>query len=506
MQPAARLALASAAQEKRCASAPRRLVALRALGRPRAAGLALWALTRSLEVSDLPRATDPALIVAIPRLLGRRRPDRVAPVREPGRLDLPRGGARVRARAVLPRSTRSTRFDSRRARCREAPGRVGGRSRLRCAALALGTFLLLLFPTGQLTSATLPPRRLARRRLAVRDGAGNCPRAGHAVERYRRQTSPSRSTFPLFSGSGLGLARDDARAPARSGVRVRSLSLRRDGRAAAAPLVPRGGADLHRLVLRHRLGRGAVRCSERSGLSSLPIAAGIAILRYRLYDLDLVLKRTLVYGVATVVLAGLYFGIVLALQQVSPRSPAAPTSPSPSRRSRRRTVRAGPAAYPASSSTVASTAVATMLQRTLESFAGPPARRDRPRRARRASSEHVVQETMQPAQVSLWLRRADIEREHARSNSPRLVPLGAVSRPHRARVALVVYGASFGAESTRARRRRSDWALEFSVASARRVRDAGALVASRRPENAVGWLMCGALARLGVVGIAETAA
>jgi len=52
------------------------------------------------------------------------------------------------------------------------------------------------------------------------------------------------------------------------------------------------------------------------GIASLPVAAGIAILRYRLYDLDLVVKRTLVYAVLTAGLVGLYFGIVLALQQV----------------------------------------------------------------------------------------------------------------------------------------------------------------------------------------------
>ncbi len=53
-----------------------------------------------------------------------------------------------------------------------------------------------------------------------------------------------------------------------------------------------------------------------AALTAIPIAAGFAILRYRLYDIDLIVRRTLVYGVATAALAGLYFGIVLALQQV----------------------------------------------------------------------------------------------------------------------------------------------------------------------------------------------
>ncbi len=50
--------------------------------------------------------------------------------------------------------------------------------------------------------------------------------------------------------------------------------------------------------------------------AGVPIAAGIAILRYRLYEIDRVVSRTLVYGLLTAGLAGLYFGVVIALQQV----------------------------------------------------------------------------------------------------------------------------------------------------------------------------------------------
>jgi hypothetical protein len=51
----------------------------------------------------------------------------------------------------------------------------------------------------------------------------------------------------------------------------------------------------------------------------LPLATGAAILRYRLYDIDRIISRTIAYGLLTVLLGFAYAGVVLGLGRLLPQ-------------------------------------------------------------------------------------------------------------------------------------------------------------------------------------------
>jgi len=119
------------------------------------------------------------------------------------------------------------------------------------------------------------------------------------------------------------------------------------------------------------------------GLVSLPIAVGIAILRYRLYDIDLLINRTLVYGPLTTTLVLVYLGGIVLLQRVF-------------------VVLTGEESTLA---VVASTLVIAALFKPLRRRIQSATLRDETNLdALSDDLVGVVGETMQPAHVALWLR------------------------------------------------------------------------------------------------------
>jgi hypothetical protein len=141
-------------------------------------------------------------------------------------------------------------------------------------------------------------------------------------------------------------------------------------------------------------------------LPSIPIATGIAILRYRLYDIDNLINRTLVYGSLTLMLVLVYFGGVTATQVVFTALTSQEEQPQ----------------LAIVVSTLVIAALFTPLRRRIQSFIDRRFYRRKYDAAKTLEAfsaklrdetdldalgddlVEVIRETMQPAHVSLWLR------------------------------------------------------------------------------------------------------
>ncbi len=141
------------------------------------------------------------------------------------------------------------------------------------------------------------------------------------------------------------------------------------------------------------------------GFVLLPIAVGVAILRYRLFDIDRVISKTLVYAALSLVLGAAYVGLVLGGQALFSSF-------------------AGGSNLAIAASTLVVAALFLPVrarvqrfvdrrfyrrrydaQRTLEGF-GARLREQVDLAALEHDLQGVVTETMQPAHASLWLRKA----------------------------------------------------------------------------------------------------
>jgi uncharacterized membrane protein YhaH (DUF805 family) len=138
-------------------------------------------------------------------------------------------------------------------------------------------------------------------------------------------------------------------------------------------------------------------------VSALPVAIGIAVLRYRLYDIDRLVNRTVVYGLLTVLLAGVYAGLVFVLSQLL--NPADQQS-----------------ALAVAASTLVVAALFQPARRRIQGLVDRRFNRRRYDAARTVAAFSarlrdqielgtlstellaVVDQTVQPTQVSLWLR------------------------------------------------------------------------------------------------------
>src|SRR6266511_912009 len=159
-------------------------------------------------------------------------------------------------------------------------------------------------------------------------------------------------------------------------------------------------------------------------LAVLPLAIGAAVLRYRLYDLDRIISRTLAYGLLTVLLGGGYAGVDLGLGQllgkdsslvVAGATLAVAALFQPARRRIQAVVdrRFNRRRYDAAQ-TIAAFSARLRQQVDLDTLT--------------AELLGVVEQTMQPASASLWLRpSASASPDQPGTGAPRAASQAAAS-------------------------------------------------------------------------------
>jgi MFS family permease len=195
--------------------------------------------------------------------------------------------------------------------------------------LGLCVFVVLLFPAG-----SLPSRRW--RPVAWAAGAGlsgwvlgnafapTIISADPPVPNPVGVTGAPGRIFPVMAGVGLALIAATGLAAGLSLV-FRYRRARAAERAQLRWLVYAGtlivAANLAGVLAERINGPGTTTTNLQNALGSgaaalVPVAIGLAVLRYRLYDIDRIISRTLAYAIVTGLLVGVYAGLVLLATQV----------------------------------------------------------------------------------------------------------------------------------------------------------------------------------------------
>src|SRR5215203_4228121 len=180
------------------------------------------------------------------------------------------------------------------------------------------TFLLLLFPDGRLPSPRWRPVAWCAALGVISFVAGNALEPGPLGD-FPQITNPYGVDSPILdaiASAGYILAAASMVASAVSLI----VRMRRAGRAQRQQIkwLAYGGAVVVGAVFVSGVisiwsGDAAIALISL-GLLGVPIFTGVAIARYRLYDIDIVINRTLVYGALSAALVAVYFGGVATLQ------------------------------------------------------------------------------------------------------------------------------------------------------------------------------------------------
>ncbi len=270
------------------------------------------------------------------------------------------------------------------------------------------SFLLLLFPDGQLPSPRWRPVAWGVALGTVGSVVGYALRAGPLAD-FPQIANPYGVDSPAVGMVGIAGSIVAAGCMVASAV---SLVVR----------LRRAGSEQRQQIKWLAYGGALVVCGVFAGgltipwsvpvsivimslsVLGLPVFTGIAILRHHLYDIDLLINRTFVYGSLTVTLVALYFGAVVAFQRLF-------------------VVLTGEGSTLAVvASTLLIAALFTPLRQRIQSFIDRRFYRRKYDAAKTLASFNarlrdetelktlsrdvvgVVRETVQPAHVSLWLR------------------------------------------------------------------------------------------------------